>query len=100
MIENETNLVLFKRTSRGMELTQSGEDFLSMVEPILKEYSQLEKVYLSNNENRQILKLTLCVHQNSLATQCLVDFYNEYSSDSEYIDIIINSFLSIIIFLH
>lgn len=94
MIENDTNLVLFKRTSRGMELTQSGEDFLSMVEPILKEYSQLEKVYLSNNENRQILKLTLCVHQNSLATQCLVDFYNEYSSDSEYIDIIINSFLS------
>jgi len=94
MIEDETNLVLFKRTSKGMELTQNGEDFLSMVEPILKEYNQFEKVYLSNNEKHQILKLTLCVHQNSLATQCLLDFYKKYSSDSEYIDIIINSFLS------
>lgn len=93
-IEDETNLVLFKRTRKGMELTHSGEDFLSMVEPILKKYSQLESIYLSNSENPQILKLTLCVHQNSLATQCLVDFYNKYSSDSEYIDIIIDSFHS------
>lgn len=93
-IEDETNLVLFKRTRKGMELTHSGEDFLSMVEPVLKKYSQLESAYILNREKPQILKLTLCVHQNSLATQCLVDFYNKYSSDSEYIDIIIDSYHS------
>lgn len=93
-IENEINLVLFKRTYKGMKLTHSGEEFLAMVEPILHDYSQLEKVYCSRNEKRQILRLTLCVHQNSLATQCLVDFYNRYSKESEYIDIIMAAFPS------
>lgn len=93
-IEKDTNLVLFKRSNQGMKLTQNGEEFFSMVEPILQDYVQLERIYCTENENRQILKLTLCVHQNSVATQCLVDFYNKYSPESEYIDIIINSFPS------
>lgn len=93
-IENEVNLVLFKRTPKGMKLTHSGEEFLAMVEPILHDYTQLEKVYCSRSEKREILRLTLCVHQNSLATQCLIDFYNRYSRDSEYIDIIVAAFPS------
>ena len=66
-----------------------------MVEPILHDYFQLQNVYCSHNEKRQILRLTLCVHQNSLATQCLINFYNKYSKDSEYVDIVMAAFPSL-----
>ena len=93
-LEQETNTQLFKRSYHGITLTNQGKELYAMVEPILLDIQKVEQVFCSQNEKRDVLRLTLCVHQNSVSYQAMLDFYNKYAADVEYVDIVVAGYLS------
>ncbi|MBE5784965.1 MAG: LysR family transcriptional regulator [Clostridiales bacterium] len=92
-LERSTNTVLFQRSYSGMKLTQQGEEFFVMVQPILHDIQQLEDTYF-NEENNDLLRLTVCVQQNSIAMQSIIEFYNTYAAQKQHIDIVIPAYSS------
>ena len=92
-LERSTNTVLFQRSYSGMKLTQQGEEFFVMVQPILYDIQQLEDTYF-NDEGSDLLRLTVCVQQNSLAMQCIIEFYNTYAVQKQHIDIVVPAYSS------
>lgn len=91
-LERETNMKLFHRTSSGIVLTASGEDFYRDIEPLLLEFEQLEQVYGERQRRPGMIKLTICAHQNSIVSMALTEFYNKHCKNAQYIDISIASF--------
>lgn len=91
-LEREMKMKLFHRTSSGLVLTASGEDFYRDIEPLLLELEQLDQVYGRQQYRPGMIKLTICAHQNSIVSMALTEFYNKHCKDAQYIDISIASF--------
>ena len=94
-LEKTTRIVLFRRGRDGMQLTHQGEEFYMMVQPILNDLQQLERVYADENSIRDLLRLTMCVQQNSIAMECLIEFYNRYGAEARYVDIVMAAYSSL-----
>lgn len=94
-LEKTTRIVLFRRGHDGMQLTHQGEEFYMMVQPILNDLQQLERVYADENSIRDLLRLTMCVQQNSIAMECLIEFYNRYGAEAKYVDIVMAAYSSL-----
>lgn len=95
-LEKTTRIVLFRRGHDGMQLTHQGEEFYMMVQPILNDLQQLEMVYADENSIRDLLRLTMCVQQNSIAMECLIEFYNRYGAEAKYVDIVMAAYSSLV----
>lgn len=85
-----------RRGRDGMQLTHQGEEFYMMVQPILNDLQQLERVYADENSIRDLLRLTMCVQQNSIAMECLIEFYNRYGAEARYVDIVMAAYSSLV----
>lgn len=59
LLENETQLSLFKRTTQGITLTEAGEDALLFASNTLNEYQEFLKKYQSNTTVQNQTKGTL-----------------------------------------
>ena len=94
-LEKATHIVLFRRGHDGMQLTHQGEEFYMMVQPILDDLQQLERAYADENSIRDLLRLTMCVQQNSIAMECLIEFYNRYGAEAKYVDIVMAAYSSL-----
>lgn len=44
-LEEETGIVIFHRTSKGVQLTKSGQEFIGYAQTILKQVEKLESLY-------------------------------------------------------
>lgn len=95
-LEKTTRIVLFRRGRDGMQLTHQGEEFYMMVQPILNDLQQLERVYADENSIRDLLRLTMCVQQNSIAMECLIESYNRYGAEAKYVDIVMAAYSSLV----
>ena len=93
-LEEQTNTRLLERSYDGVKLTSQGKEFYGMVEPIIQSMDNLESIYCAREEKADTLRLTVCVHQNSLSYQAVLDFYEKYARGKEYVDVVAAGFLS------
>lgn len=93
-LEEQTNTRLLERSYDGVRLTSQGKEFYGMVEPIVQSMDNLESIYCARAEKADTLRLTVCVHQNSLSYQAVLDFYDKYAKGKEYVDVVAAGFLS------
>lgn len=94
-LEEEIGAALFKRSYAGMTLTQRGEELFDRITPLLSEFEQIEKRFSQHKETQKVLRLTVCAHQNSISSQAMLEFYNKYGKDFEYVDIVMSMHLSL-----
>lgn len=94
-LEQETNALLFKRSHTGMILTTHGEELYAMVEPMLHDFHNVQELFFSQSEKKDLLRLTLCIHHNSISEQALLDFYTSYANETEYVDIVVAEYMSL-----
>ena len=93
-LEEETKTKLMIKDFNGVTLTNQGKEFFGMVEPIVQGVEKLERIYCSRESRHNTVRLTVCIHQNSLAYQAGLDFYERYAEGKEYIDIVLAGYLS------
>ena len=99
-LETETGRKLFERSYDGVTLTRQGKELFSVVEPILQDLQQVERLYGQWNGETDVERLCVCIHQNSLANQAVIDYYNRYAKSSQHVDIIAASFTSLYEVVH
>lgn len=99
-LEHKANSQLFKRSHTGMVLTSQGEEFYAMVEPILNDFHSIENMFFSQSPKDELLRLTICVHHNSISQQAMLNFYAQYAGEKEYADIVVAEYLSLREVLH
>ncbi len=57
-LEDSLGTYIFNRTSKGMELTEKGEEFVKYAEKILKEIEQIEYTFTNRKQNTQEFSLS------------------------------------------
>lgn len=94
-LEEETKTKLMTKNFSGVSLTNQGKEFYGMVEPIVQSIDMLEWIYCSRESRHNTLRLTICVHQNSVAYQSVLNFYEKYAEGKEYVDIVVAGYTSL-----
>lgn len=83
-VENETGLVIFERTSKGVITTYEGQVFIEKVSKILREFEDLENsysVYDSMSKNEISLSIGIERHYPAIFTS--LRFYNRFCKDTD-----------------
>jgi len=93
-LEEETKTKLMVRDFSGVTLTKQGKEFFGMAEPIVQSMKRLEQMYCTRESRNDIVRLAVCIHQNSVGYQAGLDFYERYAKEKEYIDITLTGCLS------
>ncbi|QWC00280.1 LysR family transcriptional regulator [Mycoplasmatota bacterium] len=71
-LESSLNIQIFERTSKGMNLTVKGEEFLYYAKKILSEVDEIENLYL--NEEHSKLKFSISVPRASYISHAFAEF--------------------------
>jgi len=58
-LENSLGIAIFNRTSKGMSLTEKGEEFLIYAKKILREIDEVQKIYSNANQNKQMFSISV-----------------------------------------
>lgn len=80
-LENELNIRIFERTSKGMILTPEGEEFVVRANGILQETNQLQSYFKNEGENQLTLKIA--VARSSYMTVAVSEWVNSYVKKSD-----------------
>lgn len=85
-VEQTSNIVIFQRTHKGVELTFEGQKFMEYVYRLLEEYQNLEeKFFLGNRDDTATLKVA--TERYSPMIQAFLIFYNQYCRGKKYINL-------------
>ena len=58
-LEAELGIIIFKRSNRGIELTEDGKEFITYIRPIIEQQKMVENYYMDrNNEDFATLKIS------------------------------------------
>ena len=68
-LEEELQIIIFKRTNKGVEITQEGEEFLAYARQILNQVELLEDKYINHNIKK---KFGVSTQHYSFATKSFV----------------------------
>lgn len=85
-LENELNMVLFKRTN-GMELTEAGEKLFNEILPAIDKIVEVDKKYSSSND---IILATYATMLSKVLSGAIAEFYSK-NKDAKIITITDNS---------
>ncbi len=77
-LEESIGITIFKRTSKGMSPTQSGEKFLEYAKSIIEQIDKIESLYKQNSSDK--LMFSISVPRDSCITLSFVEFVNQYAS--------------------
>jgi len=58
-LEDTLGIVIFKRTSKGIEPTAQGEEFLNYARKIMSDVEQVEAKYINENPDKQVFSISL-----------------------------------------
>jgi DNA-binding transcriptional LysR family regulator len=95
-LESTLKIKIFKRSSKGLETTIDGEEFLLYAKTALAQIQKIESIY--ENRNEKTLKLSVCVPRASYFSYAFSEFSKslEHSSSAEIIYKETNSMRSIL----
>ncbi len=79
-LENTLKIKIFKRTSKGLETTIDGEEFLLYAKTALAQIQRIESIY--ENRNEKTLKLSVSVPRASYFSYAFSEFSKELDRDS------------------
>ena len=79
-LENDLKIKIFKRSSKGLEITIDGEEFLLYARNALAQIKKIESIYESRNERK--LRLSACVPRASYFSYAFSDFTKELDDES------------------
>ena len=78
-LENEMNIVIFRRTNKGVSITMEGEDFLGYARQVLEQASILEDKYKKNSGGKK--QFCVSTQHYSFAVNAFVDLIKKYGQD-------------------
>lgn len=95
-LESDLKIKIFKRSSKGLEITIDGEEFLLYAKNALAQIKKIESIYETRNEKK--LRLSVCVPRASYFSYAFAEFSKELdpTSSAEIIYKETNSMRSII----
>ena len=79
-LESDLKIKLFKRSSKGLEITIDGEEFLLYAKTALTQIKKIESIYESRNEKK--LRLSVCVPRASYFSYAFSEFSKDLDKDS------------------
>lgn len=78
-LENEMNIVIFRRTNKGVSVTKDGEDFLGYARQVLEQAAILEDKYKKNSGGKK--QFCVSTQHYSFAVNAFVDLIKKYGQD-------------------
>ncbi len=79
-LENDLKIKIFKRSSKGLEITIDGEEFLLYAKTALAQIKKIESIYENRNEKK--LRLSVCVPRASYFSYAFSDFAKDLDDES------------------
>ena len=79
-LENDLKIKIFKRSSKGLEITIDGEELLLYAKNALTQIKKIESIYESRNEKK--LRLSVCVPRASYFSYAFSEFAKELDNES------------------
>ncbi len=79
-LENDLKIKIFKRSSKGLEITLDGEEFLLYAKTALAQIKKIESIYENRNEKK--LRLSVCVPRASYFSYAFSEFSKELDDQS------------------
>ncbi len=79
-LESDLKIKIFKRSSKGLEITIDGEEFLLYAKNALSQIKKIESIYESRNEKK--LRLSVCVPRASYFSYAFAEFSKELDPNS------------------
>ncbi len=80
-LEETLGISIFRRTSKGVVLTEKGEEFLVYAKRVLTQIGRMES--LAGGENPRGNRMSLCVPQGTYISYALSEFAAEISRENE-----------------
>lgn len=74
-LENDLKIKIFKRSSKGLEITIDGEEFLLYAKNALAQIKKIESIYENRNEKKS--RLSVCVPRASYFSYAFSEFAKE-----------------------
>lgn len=78
-LESDLGITIFERTTKGMELTPDGEEFINFAKGILGQISQVENFYKNGAAKKQ--EFSISVPRACYISEAFARFSNSLSSD-------------------
>ena len=75
-VEEEANVRIFRRTSRGVIPTEEGEEFLRYARQVVQQYELLQNKFVYSKDRRQ--KFTVSAQHYSFVTKAFIETVREY----------------------
>ncbi len=82
-LERELGIKIFKRSNKGIELTDDGKEFIAHIRPIV-EQQKLVEVYYSDRKNDDFKSLGVASQRYPFCAEAFVHLINEYGDTSKY----------------
>ncbi len=79
-LENDLKIKIFKRSSKGLEITIEGEEFLLYAKNALSQIKKIESIYESKNEKN--LRFSVCVPRASYFSYAFSEFSKSLTNES------------------
>lgn len=79
-LESELKIKIFKRSSKGLETTIEGDEFLLYAKNALTQIKKIESIYENRNEKK--LRLSVCVPRASYFSYAFSEFSKELNRDA------------------
>lgn len=80
-LEKEIGIMIFNRTSKGVEPTRSGVEFLHYANTILSQLDELQSLYSSKSDSK--LSMKVVVPRASYVSSIFSHFINEYVNEPQ-----------------
>lgn len=80
-LEQSLGIIIFNRTSKGMILTDKGEEFLTYAKKILREIDEVQKIYSTETKNLQ--KFSISVPRVSYISHAFTEFVKGIDLDKK-----------------
>lgn len=78
-LENEMNIVIFRRNNKGVSVTKEGEDFLGYARQVLEQAAILEDKYKKNSGGKK--QFCVSTQHYSFSVNAFVDLIKKYGQD-------------------
>lgn len=79
-LEQNLGITLFDRTTKGLEVTEEGEEFVQYAKKILNDVEKIEKIYTYKNEKKD--RFSILVPRASYISKSFVNFANSVSKEN------------------
>ena len=74
-LEKELDIVIFSRSTKGIELTAEGSEFLSYIRPLIEQQKQIKALYAQKNA-KPCLRLSVATQRYPFAVKAFTDLIN------------------------